>query len=94
MISNDPYGELERRFGRMSAVDRAGAILNWDRSTMMPPGASDDRADQLATLGVISHEMIVAPDMPELLARAEEGKAKLDAWRAAQTKSVARKPKD
>ena len=29
MIANDPYAELERRFARMSAVDRAGAILNW-----------------------------------------------------------------
>ena len=36
MIANDPYAELERRFGRMSAVNRAGSILNWDRSTMMP----------------------------------------------------------
>ena len=46
MIANDPYTELERRFGRMSAINRAGAILNWDRSTMMPQGASDDRACQ------------------------------------------------
>ncbi len=83
MIANDPYAELERRFGRMSAVNRAGAILNWDRSTMMPDGASEDRADQLATLGVIAHEIMVAPDMAELLQRAEEGRAALDAWRAA-----------
>jgi carboxypeptidase Taq len=88
MISNDPYAELERRFGRRSAVDRAGAILNWDRSTMMPEGASEDRADQLATLDVISHEIMVAPDMPELLARAEEGKATLDPWRAANLREM------
>jgi carboxypeptidase Taq len=88
MITNDPYAELERRFGRMSAVNRAGAILNWDRSTMMPDGASDDRADQLATLNVISHELMVAPDMPELLGRAEEGKAGLDRWRAANLREM------
>src|ERR1700754_3456498 len=88
MIPNDPYAELERRFGRMSAVNRANAILNWDRSTMMPRGASDDRADQIATLGVISHEMMVAPDMPDLLARAEEGKSALDAWRAANLREM------
>jgi len=88
MISNDPYAELERRFGRRSAVDRAGAILNWDRSTMMPQGASEDRADQLATLNVISHEIMVAPDMPELLSRAEEGKATLDPWRAANLREM------
>ena len=88
MIANDPYAELERRFGRMSAVNRAGAILNWDRSAMMPDGASDDRSDQLATLGVISHEMMVAADMPELLARAEEGRSTLDPWRAANLREM------
>ena len=40
MITNDPYADLERRFGRMSAINRAGSILNWDRSTMMPTGTS------------------------------------------------------
>src|SRR6478752_2295798 len=72
----------------MSAVNRVGAILNWDRSTMMPEGASEDRADQLATLGVIAHDMIVAPDMVDLLSRAEEGKGGLDAWRAANLREM------
>ncbi len=89
-ISNDPYAELERRFARMSAVNRAAAILNWDRSTMMPDGASEDRADQLATLGVIAHEIISAADMPDLLARAEEGKGTLDSWRAANLREMRR----
>ena len=88
MIANDPYSELERRFGRISAVNRAGAILNWDRSTMMPEGASGDRADQLATLGVVSHEMMVASDMADLLARAEEGRGALDRWRAANLREM------
>ena len=90
MTPNDPYAELERRFARMSAVNRAGAILNWDRSTMMPDGASEDRADQLATLGVIAHEIISAPDMPELLSRAEERKGALDPWRAANLREMRR----
>jgi carboxypeptidase Taq len=89
MTANDPYAELERRFARLSAVNRASAILNWDRSTMMPEGASDDRADQLATLGVIAHGMISAPDMPELLGRAEEGGG-LDPWRAANLREMRR----
>ncbi|HEY6715420.1 MAG TPA: carboxypeptidase M32, partial [Reyranella sp.] len=88
MIANDPYVELERRFARLSAVNRACAILNWDRSTMMPEGASEDRADQLATLGVIAHGMISAPDMPDLLARAEEGAHGLDPWRSANLREM------
>jgi carboxypeptidase Taq len=88
MIANDPYAELEKRFARMSAVNRASAILGWDRSAMMPDGASEDRSDQLATLGVISHEMMVAPEMPDLLSRAEEVKPTLDAWRAANLREM------
>lgn len=90
MIANQAYAELERRFARLSAVNRASAILNWDRSTMMPPGASDDRADQLATLGVIAHGMIAAPDIPELLARAEEAAGALDLWRSANLREMRR----
>ena len=90
MIVNDPYAELERRFARLSAVNRASSILNWDRSAMMPSGASEDRADQLAALGVIAHGMIAAPDMPELLSRAEEGAKGLDRWRAANLREMRR----
>ena len=90
MIANDPYAELEKRFARISAVNRASAILGWDRSTMMPAGASLDRADQLATLGVISHEMMTRPDMPELMSRAEEGRAALDPWRQANLREMRR----
>ncbi len=88
MIANDPYAELEKRFARMSAVNRAGAMLNWDRSTMMPEGASEDRADQLATLNVIAHELLVAPDMPELFGRAEENSKSLDSWRSANLREM------
>ena len=89
MIANDPYAELERRFARLSAVNRASAILNWDRSTMMPDGASEDRADQLATLGVIAHGIISASDMSELFARAAEVDG-LDPWRAANLREMRR----
>ena len=57
---------------------------------MMPPGASEDRADQLATLGVIAHGMIAASDMPELLSRAEEEAKGLDRWRAANLREMRR----
>jgi carboxypeptidase Taq len=90
MTAGDAYAELERRFARLSAVNRAAAILNWDRSAMMPSGAAEDRADQLATLGVIAHGMISADDMPELLSRAEKGAQRLDRWRAANLREMRR----
>jgi carboxypeptidase Taq len=35
----------------------AGAVLGWDQQTYMPPGGVAARADQLATLSKISHQM-------------------------------------
>ncbi|MFZ5779595.1 MAG: carboxypeptidase M32 [Pseudomonadota bacterium] len=90
MIASEAYAELERRFARLSAVSRASAILNWDRSTMMPVGAGEDRADQLATLGVIAHGIISAPDMPELLARASDAADDLGPWHAANLREMRR----
>jgi carboxypeptidase Taq len=89
-ISNNPYAELEKRFSRISAINRASSILSWDRSTMMPEGSNADRAEQMAALGVISHELITKPDMPELLSRAEEGASSLDAWRKANLHEMRR----
>jgi carboxypeptidase Taq len=55
---------------------------------MMPEGASEDRADQLATLNVLAHEIKVAPDMPALLARAEEGRPILGVWQSANLREM------
>ena len=90
MIANDPYAELERRFARLSAVHRACAILNWDRSAMMPEGASEDRADQLATLGVIGHGMIVGARHARAAGAGGGGRAGLDPWRAANLREMRR----
>ena len=57
---------------------------------MMPEGASEDRADQLAALGVIAHEMMVAPDMAELLARAEEARRARSVARRQPARDAAR----
>jgi carboxypeptidase Taq len=44
------YPELEARFRRLGTVEEAIAMLHWDASAMMPPGAGAARAEQLATL--------------------------------------------
>ncbi len=81
------YQTLEKRFARINDVDGALGILNWDNDTMMPAGAADQRAGQLATLSVIAHELITAPDMPELLAHAGNN---LDPWQAANLAEMKR----
>ncbi|NNE21503.1 MAG: carboxypeptidase M32 [Rhizobiales bacterium] len=77
------YHQLEQRFARMSAIGGAIAVLGWDHATMMPPGGAAARANQLSTLSVLRHEIMTAPEMPDLLAAANEDTAALNDWQAA-----------
>lgn len=71
---------LEARFRRIAAVEGALGMLSWDRMVMMPPGGGEARAEQAATLGVIAHELMTAPEVADLLEAA--GAEPLAGWRA------------
>lgn len=77
------YLKLEETFARLSAISGATAVLHWDSAVMMPAGGNEARAEQLATLGVISHEILTRPDMADLFAASEKESAGLDAWQRA-----------
>lgn len=76
------YAELTGRFRRLSAISGALAVLEWDRAAMMPVGGAEARAEQIASLGVLHHELITAPVLGDLLDRAEAEAAGLDRWQA------------
>ncbi|MGD9739074.1 MAG: carboxypeptidase M32 [Bauldia sp.] len=82
------YRQLERRFARSAAVDDALGILQWDMQTMLPRGAIAGRSDQLATLETISHEIVAAPEIGDLLASASE--ETLTDWQAANLREMKR----
>ncbi len=85
------YRDLEDRFRRMANLGGAIGVLHWDRSTMMPDGGADARADQLATLSVLSHEMMCAPELADLLDAAEVKPDGLDAWQSANLREMRRR---
>ncbi len=82
------YEKLEQRFKRKSVLSDAGAILNWDSAVMMPDGGADARAEQLATIGVLLHEMITDPEISDLLDSAEAKTGALDAWQQANLREM------
>src|SRR5205823_8182951 len=57
------YEQLEAAFARIGAVEEATSVLNWDQAAMMPPGGAAARAEQLATLRRIAHEMLIVPEI-------------------------------
>jgi carboxypeptidase Taq len=84
------YADLARRFRRMGAVGGALAVLEWDRSAMMPDGGADARAEQVATLSVIHHELLTDPRLAALLDEAE-GDTTLDDWGRANLREMRNK---
>jgi len=65
------YDKLCERFRRISTLQDARGILNWDMLTMMPKGAAESRGEQLATLEALAHEAMTDPRVGDWLAAAE-----------------------
>jgi carboxypeptidase Taq len=58
---------LRERIGEIEDLDRASSLLGWDQQVKMPPGGAGVRAEQLATLGRLSHEALTSDEMGRLL---------------------------
>lgn len=84
------YAALEERFRRISGVEGALAILNWDTAVVMPRKAAADRGEQLAALKRLAHDLLVHAETGDQLAGAE-AEADLDPWQAANLREMRRK---
>ncbi|HET7273363.1 MAG TPA: carboxypeptidase M32 [Rubrobacter sp.] len=71
-MTNDTFGPLKKRLATISDVYSAASVLAWDRQTYMPEGGVRGRAEQLASLARLAHEMLVSPETGELLDGAGE----------------------
>ena len=84
------YPTLEERFKRLSDIDGALAVLEWDHQVMMPRGGNETRAEQLATLRQIRHELLTDQQTDALLDEAEFDVGQLDAWQSANLREMRR----
>jgi carboxypeptidase Taq len=84
-----PYHQLEARFARLGALQEATSLLHWDSATVMPQGGAAARAEQLAALKVVCHEILTDPALPELLAAAA-AQGDLDLWQRANLAEMRR----
>ena len=69
---NDAFRVLEERLATISDISSAASVLAWDRQTYMPEGGVGGRAEQLASLARLAHEMLVSPETGNLLERSGE----------------------
>ena len=82
------YSNLEQHYRRMGRLEEAVEMLHWDQATMMPDGGAAARAEQVATIRVIHHELATDPRLPDWFAGAEE--EALGDWQAANLREMRR----
>ena len=87
---SSPYQALEARFARLGTLQEAAAILHWDSATLMPPGGATARAEQVATLKVVCHEVLTDAALPDLFGGAG-AQNDLDSWQQANLAEMRRR---
>jgi carboxypeptidase Taq len=74
----DALAQLQERLTRITDLERVGRVLAWDQQTMMPGAGAGHRADHLATLRRISHELLIAEETGRLLEELRPRQEELD----------------
>ncbi len=85
---SNAYEQLTERFARLANLHGASAVLHWDAAAMMPAGGAGARAEQLATLSLLGHEMLCQEEVAALLSRAEERRDDLGQWQQANLREM------
>jgi carboxypeptidase Taq len=69
--ADQAYSELIRRVKEGALLGSCAGILGWDERTYMPHQGSSHRAEQMALMARLVHEMMTAPEIGELLGEVE-----------------------
>jgi carboxypeptidase Taq len=75
---SDALTTLRRELAQIEDLVVAGRVLEWDQLVMMPSGGAATRAEGLATLHRLAHELFVRDEIGELLDRLGPTEADLD----------------
>jgi carboxypeptidase Taq len=63
----DALERLKERLAEVGDLTKVVRLLSWDQQTVMPPAGTAHRADQMATVFRIAHEMFTDPEVGRLL---------------------------
>ena len=90
MSSDTAYEDLAARFHRIGVIEDALGILHWDQATLMPEGSAPARAEQIATLSVLRHELLTQPEIGGLIDAGDGGGEDEDGWQHANLREMRR----
>ena len=84
------YVALEEHQRRIAGLRHVEAISAWDEAAMMPPGGGAARAESLATLRGLIHELSTEPRIGEWITTAEANLGELTPWQTANLRESKR----
>ena len=64
---NSAYKELLSKTKNSTVLGSVAGIIHWDMETMMPPGAVEQRSEQLSLLSCLQHQLNTDPQIGKLL---------------------------
>lgn len=64
---SEKLAKLKELLGEVADLHQIQSVLDWDQNVNMPPGGSEARGQQLATIGRIAHEKSISPEIGKLL---------------------------
>ena len=68
----ETYRKLKKIFTEASISSDIEGILHWDMATMMPANARKQRADQLAFMAKIKHDLLSSQKIEDLIKNTNE----------------------
>ena len=83
--------KLKELYGTILDLQAALALLEFDQQTIMPPGAEEGRAEQMATLSGIIHRELTSAKLRKALEKCEKNNAPSDSVEAAFCRQLRRK---
>jgi carboxypeptidase Taq len=86
------YAALAARYRQIAHLQHVEAIAGWDEAAMMPAGGGEARAEALATLRVLLHQLQTDASLGDLFEAAEADRARghLGPWEAANLREMKR----
>ena len=76
-MTTETYALLRERLGIVSDLDRTIGLLGWDQRTIMPLKGAAERAERMATLEKVVHELAIADEVGEWFSALEQYEAGL-----------------
>ncbi len=75
---NEVYERLAARLNELRDIVGVARVLGWDQQTLMPPAGAELRADHLALLERLAHELLISDETARLLEEVRPYEESLD----------------